>query len=85
MAGRWTVLKVRAPGRTAQPEAPTPIEPMLSIRDLCRILGIDRRTFERMRAAGRIPAPSLIVGSRSPRWRPEVIRTWVESGGRVHG
>jgi predicted DNA-binding transcriptional regulator AlpA len=59
------------------------IEPMLSIRDLCRILGIDRRTFERMRAAGRVPEPTMLVGSRSPRWFPKMIISWIESGGRA--
>jgi predicted DNA-binding transcriptional regulator AlpA len=56
------------------------IEPLLSIADLCRILGIDRRTFERMRAAGRVPAPSLLVGTRSPRWARATIRNWIGEG-----
>jgi predicted DNA-binding transcriptional regulator AlpA len=59
------------------------IETLLTIRDLCRILGIDRRTFERMRAAGRVPEPTMLVGTRSPRWCPKVIISWIESGGRA--
>jgi hypothetical protein len=59
---------------------PLVIEPLLSITDLCRVLGVDRRTLERMRAAGRVPAPDLIVGTRSPRWLPAAIRRWCEGG-----
>jgi predicted DNA-binding transcriptional regulator AlpA len=56
------------------------IESLLSISDLCCILGINRRTFERMRSAGRVPNPDLIVGCRSPRWLPSTIRRWCEGG-----
>jgi predicted DNA-binding transcriptional regulator AlpA len=66
-----------------EPPDPAALEPLLTIGDLCHILGIDRRTFERMRVAGRVPAATMLVGSRSPRWRPEVIRSWIESGGRT--
>jgi predicted DNA-binding transcriptional regulator AlpA len=59
------------------------IEPLLAIRDLCRILGVDRRTIERMRSAGRLPKPTLLVGNRSPRWSAESIREWIGQGGKA--
>jgi predicted DNA-binding transcriptional regulator AlpA len=59
------------------------IEPLLAIADLCRILGIDRRSLERMRSAGRLPRPTMYVCRRSPRWTAEVIRAWIEQGGQA--
>jgi hypothetical protein len=58
------------------------VEPLLSIADVCRILVINRRTFERMRTAGRIPSPDLFVGKRCPRWAPATIRNWIAEGGK---
>jgi excisionase family DNA binding protein len=60
-----------------------PIEPLLSIDDLAGILNCSRPTIERMRAAGRLPRADLHVGRRSPRWKPETIRRWIETGGRA--
>jgi predicted DNA-binding transcriptional regulator AlpA len=59
----------------------TAIAPLLRISDLQRILACDRRTIERMRAAGKLPPPDLHIG-RSPRWREETIRAWIEGGGK---
>jgi predicted DNA-binding transcriptional regulator AlpA len=59
------------------------IMPLLAIADLCRILGIDRRSLERMRSAGRLPRPTMYVCRRSPRWTAEVIRAWIEQGGQM--
>jgi predicted DNA-binding transcriptional regulator AlpA len=47
---------------------------------VAKSLGIGRRTLERMRAAEQFPPPDVMFG-RSPRWRPETIRRWVEGGG----
>jgi predicted DNA-binding transcriptional regulator AlpA len=47
---------------------------------VAKSLGIGRRTLERMRTAGQFPPPDVMIG-RSPRWRPETIRRWVERGG----
>ena len=58
------------------------IEPLLRMADLTRVLNCSRREVERMRASGRLPRPDLTVGSRSPRWRHESIRRWVERGGK---
>jgi predicted DNA-binding transcriptional regulator AlpA len=57
-------------------------EPLLKMCDLARWLNCSRREVERMRSSGRLPRPDLILGRRSPRWRPEKIRAWIESGGR---
>ena len=57
------------------------IEPLLSQDDLTRVLNASRRTVERMRSAGKLPKPDLLL-NRMPRWRPETIRRWIERGGR---
>jgi predicted DNA-binding transcriptional regulator AlpA len=51
------------------------------LEDICRALGISRRSLERERSAGRFPRPDLRIG-RMPLWAPETIRRWVEAGGR---
>jgi predicted DNA-binding transcriptional regulator AlpA len=68
----------------SSPEAPDgAIPPLLTITDLCHILGCDRRTVERMRSAGTLPRPTLNVGTRSPRWTRAAIASWIDGGG--HG
>jgi predicted DNA-binding transcriptional regulator AlpA len=62
-------------------KAAADIEPLLRMADLTRVLNCSRRVVERMRAAGRLPKPDLVVGKRSPRWKAETIRTWIENGG----
>jgi predicted DNA-binding transcriptional regulator AlpA len=53
--------------------------------DLARVLNCSRRVVERMRAAGRLPKPDLFVGNRSPRWRPETIRRWIDEQAQGRG
>jgi predicted DNA-binding transcriptional regulator AlpA len=73
-------------GQTTPCELTTPrgpianIEPVVTKADLERILQIDSRTIDRMRSSGRLPKPDLVL-SRMPRWRPQTIRQWIESGG----
>jgi predicted DNA-binding transcriptional regulator AlpA len=57
-----------------------PVEERMTLRvdDLAVALGMSRRTIERLRSAGRFPAPDLRVG-RIPLWRPETIRTWLDN------
>ncbi len=57
------------------------IRPLLRISGLERLFDCDRRTIERMRAAGKLPPPDLFIGN-SPRWREETIQAWIERGGR---
>jgi len=62
-----------------------PIESLLSMGDLCRILKVSRSKLERLRAAGRVPPPDVdlrTVSKPIPRWRPDTIRRWLEGGGR---
>jgi predicted DNA-binding transcriptional regulator AlpA len=61
---------------------PTAVVPLLRIADLTRWLACDVRTLDRMRSSGRFPAPDLVVGRRSPRWRAETIREWLDSVGK---
>jgi len=66
--------------------AASQIEPLLSMDDLRRILGVSRSKLERLRAAGKIPPPDVdlrTVSKPIPRWRPETIRRWIERGGRL--
>jgi predicted DNA-binding transcriptional regulator AlpA len=65
------------PPAPAVTRAPLPIEPLLSVTDLARILAVSRRSLERLRAAGKLPRPDLHLG-RSPRWRAETIRRWLD-------
>jgi predicted DNA-binding transcriptional regulator AlpA len=66
---------------TANPSLATSIEPLVTKADLERILQIDSRTIDRMRATGKLPKPDLFL-SRMPRWKAETIRAWIEAGGR---
>jgi hypothetical protein len=81
---------MRVKPRYAQAIAPavtlaSAIEPLLRVVDLERVLNCDRRTIERMRASGRLPQPDLFVGRRSPRWRAETVRAWINAGGKGGG
>jgi hypothetical protein len=58
------------------------IEPLLSISDLARILQCSRRAVERLRATGELPPPTMMLGKKCPRWKPRVIRDWIEAGGQ---
>jgi len=60
------------------------IEPLLKLIDLARILSCDLRTIERLKSAGRLPNPDLLIGTggrKSPRWKPATIRRWIDEGG----
>ena len=48
--------------------------------DLTALTGLSRRTLERERSAGRLPAPDKRVGKR-PLWTPATIRRWLAEGG----
>jgi predicted DNA-binding transcriptional regulator AlpA len=57
------------------------VEPLLNRRDVARVLRVSLAVFDRLRSAGRLPRPDVIL-SRSPRWRAATIRAWIEKGGR---
>ena len=60
------------------------IESMLRNEDLPRVLACSDRTILRLRAAGKFPPPDLLIGTgkrKSPRWKAETIRRWIDQGG----
>ena len=65
--------------RLAEPAVP---RMLLRLEDLVDAIGLDRRSIQRERAAGRFPPPDVQPGRR-PLWRPETVRAWIEAGGRV--
>jgi hypothetical protein len=80
-AGRRNSDPTTTPARLGS----SPIEPMLSMADLCQILQVSRSKLERLRAAGKVPAPDVdlrTVSKPIPRWRPETIRRWIGGVGR---
>jgi predicted DNA-binding transcriptional regulator AlpA len=60
----------------------TVLEPMLSVDGVTNVLSISRRSFERLRSAGKFPRPDLHIG-KMPRWRAETVRKWIEAGGKA--
>jgi hypothetical protein len=58
------------------------VEPLLTRRDLSRVLRVSLPVLDRLKASGRLPKPDLVLSRRSPRWRATTIRRWVEEGGR---
>jgi predicted DNA-binding transcriptional regulator AlpA len=54
------------------------IAPLLwKFEDVIRALNVSRRSLERLRSAGRFPAPDLHIGKR-PMWKPESVRAWID-------
>ena len=51
--------------------------PLLSIKEVARLLKLDRRTIERMVKAGDCPPPIRISPGRT-RWRQSDIDAWLE-------
>ncbi len=53
----------------------------LRLDAVAEALGISRRQLERERAAGRFPRPDRIVGARTPIWKLETVRQWLDQKG----
>lgn len=51
---------------------------LLSLRDLCKLLGRSSAALERDIACGRLPEPIRLGGAR--KWRKAEILAWVEAG-----
>jgi predicted DNA-binding transcriptional regulator AlpA len=66
----------RGQAPTAVPVGGEPI--LIDAKELGRLLGRSRASVDRDDAAGRIPRPLRIGGSR--RWRLAEIRVWVDAG-----
>jgi predicted DNA-binding transcriptional regulator AlpA len=58
------------------------VEPLLDRSDLATVLRCSLVTIDRLKAAGKLPRPDLIIGGRSPRWRVSTVRAYLEKGGR---
>ena len=54
-----------------------PLEPLLTIEDLERLLRVNRRTVARLCQRGRLPKPLKLGGSN--RWRAEEIADAIEA------
>lgn len=50
-------------------------EKLIGRDELASLLGINKRTLDRYRSDGTIPAPSIMIGSM-PRWLPSTIAAW---------
>jgi hypothetical protein len=75
---------VADPGRIKLADQPA-LEPALTLGDVCKLRRESRRTAERERSAGLWPSPDFFVGTgtrKSPRWRAETVRRWIEGGGK---
>lgn len=65
--------------QAAQPE-PASVSappPLLSIKEVAKLLKLDKRTVERMVKAGECPAPIRISPGRT-RWRQSDIDAWLQ-------
>lgn len=51
---------------------------LLSVKDVCEMLGCSRRTVYRLKDAGQMP-PSIKIGGMV-RWRPDEIQSWISAG-----
>jgi predicted DNA-binding transcriptional regulator AlpA len=66
--------------KTTEPVVPVPLEPLLTMGDLERLLRVDQRTVYRLVERGQFPRP-LKVGGQN-RWKPEDIS---DALGRMRG
>jgi len=61
--------------------APTGVDRLTyRLNEVADALGVDRRTIERKRAAGKFPKPDLRIG-RMPLWTRETLVAWIARGG----
>jgi hypothetical protein len=59
--------------------------PLLArLNDLPSLTRLGKRTIERLRAAGKLPRPDLRIG-RTPLWKLETIREWINTLARDGG
>ena len=63
---------------TTESKPPTDAPLLIDIRQLAALLGRSVPSLERDQAAGRLPAPLRIGGSK--KWRRADIETWVAAG-----
>jgi predicted DNA-binding transcriptional regulator AlpA len=59
-------------------QTPRPLQTLYKTNALIPYLGISRRTFERLRAARKFPAPDIRIG-RMNFWRADTVNAWIDS------
>ena len=52
---------------------------LLDTEAACRLLGISRSTFDRLRSKGELPPPVVLAGTIT-RWRRRELIKWIETG-----
>lgn len=55
----------------------SPIEPLLTVKDIAAILGVGKRTLQSWLAGGQLPQADVRVG-KTRRWRRETIMQWID-------
>ena len=50
---------------------------LLSVREVCRRVGLSRPSIYKRMGAGRFPRP-IYPAPRAPRWRSDEIAEWIE-------
>jgi hypothetical protein len=56
-----------------------PIDRILTLKDFACVIRVSTTVFDRLRSAGKLPRPDLVI-ARSPRWRVETVRRFLEGG-----
>jgi predicted DNA-binding transcriptional regulator AlpA len=67
----------------AKPAPRAPLEPLLTVEDLERLLRVDKRTVARLCERGQLPQPLKLGGGN--RWRPEEIAAAIDRLSRRAG
>lgn len=60
------------------PSGAATVPALLTARQVYELLGLDKRSFYRELAAGRIPPP-IRMGTSRTRWRADRILAWLDS------
>jgi predicted DNA-binding transcriptional regulator AlpA len=68
------------PTKVDEPDPRAPLEPLLTVPDLERLLRVGRRTIERLCKRGRLPRPLKLGGQN--RWRAEAISAALDALGK---
>lgn len=62
----------------------TTVAPTLfTLQNIADAVQLSKRTINRLRASGALPAEDFAVGTKSPRWSQQTIATWIASGGAL--
>jgi predicted DNA-binding transcriptional regulator AlpA len=54
---------------------------MLTYDDISEMTGVAKPTLYVWRMRGRLPAPDLELNARTPVWKPETIKEWMNAEG----